>query len=77
MAPVSLVLLGFIIGIIIVRILDFSISHMGIVKVVYEDSRGISKTMLIALAIAIQDVPEGLAIAVVAIKFGNSSKRDF
>ncbi len=50
---------------------------MGIVKVVYEDSRGISKTMLIALAIAIQDVPEGLAIAVVAIKFGNSSKRDF
>jgi len=61
--PLAFVLIGFGIGIAIIRALDVVVPHTTIVKSNnYIDAKKLSRAMLIALAIAIHNIPEGLAV---------------
>lgn len=59
----SLTLLGFVMGFAMIKLLDILVPHIGIIRSgLQSGNRRLSKTILIALAIAIHNIPEGIAI---------------
>ncbi|MEM4464988.1 MAG: ZIP family metal transporter [Ignisphaera sp.] len=56
-------LAGFIAGLVLIKSLDLLIPHINIIRsTVQSSSRSLGKTILIALAIAIHNIPEGIAV---------------
>ena len=60
----ALPFIGFVIGFAMIKFLDVLVPHIGIIhsNLQHSSGRKLSKTILIALAIAIHNIPEGIAV---------------